>query len=102
MYWICFPCHCHTLGVLLLTSKRVMLHGKEFSDDLRLGDQSCSVLYTGVTSDLALRIHQHRRGEGSRFCRWYALHDLVYCETYDLIVEAIHREKNTQAQYHVP
>ena len=50
-------------------------------------------LYTGVTSDLARRVQQHRDGDGSEFCRKHGLTRLVYAEPYDRIEDAIVREK---------
>ena len=55
------------------------------------------VLYIGVTSDLAVRMHQHRSGEGSAFCRKYGLDRLVLVEEYDDIHDAIAREKAMKA-----
>lgn len=51
------------------------------------------VLYVGVTTDLAARVDQHRRGEGSAFCRKYNLHRLVLAEEHGEIDFAIAREK---------
>ena len=51
------------------------------------------VLYVGVTADIAARVHQHRNGEGSSFCRRYNLTRLVLAEEYPTIDEAIAREK---------
>ncbi|MBA4161508.1 MAG: excinuclease ABC subunit C [Novosphingobium sp.] len=51
------------------------------------------VLYVGVTADLAARIHQHKTGLGSKFCRRYGLDRLVLVEEYPSIEEAIVREK---------
>jgi putative endonuclease len=50
-------------------------------------------LYTGVTSNLPARGHQHRSGTGSAFTRRYGLKLLVYAEHHDTIEEAIRREK---------
>ncbi|MEP6785822.1 MAG: GIY-YIG nuclease family protein [Sphingomonadales bacterium] len=50
-------------------------------------------LYTGVTSDIALRVGQHRDGTGSAFCRKWKLTRLVYAEPFDNIADAIAREK---------
>ena len=51
-------------------------------------------LYTGVTSNLAVRIWQHHRtGTGGEFTRRYGLKMLVYAEPHDRIEQAIHREK---------
>jgi len=50
-------------------------------------------LYVGVTTNLAARIHQHRTGAGSDFCRKHGLVRLVYTEPHARIDEAIAREK---------
>jgi len=55
------------------------------------------VLYIGVTSSLAARVDQHRRGVGSEFCRKYNLHRLVLAERHDYIDQAIAREKTLKA-----
>jgi putative endonuclease len=54
-------------------------------------------LYTGVTSNLAARITQHRSGEGSSFCKKYGLTRLVYAEQHGRIDEALAREKAMKA-----
>ena len=51
-------------------------------------------LYTGVTSDLARRIHEHREGVYDGFTKRYGLKRLVYYERYDDVRNAIQREKN--------
>ena len=50
-------------------------------------------LYTGVTSDLAGRIWQHRHGHYPGFSKKYGCNRLVWFETHDDIREAIAREK---------
>jgi len=55
------------------------------------------VLYIGVTSDLARRVDQHRRGSGSAFCRRYGLKTLVFAEAAERIEDAIAREKAMKA-----
>ena len=55
------------------------------------------VLYVGVTNDLAVRVDQHRRGEGSEFCRKYNLRRLVFAEEHGEIDFAISREKALKA-----
>ena len=55
------------------------------------------VLYTGVTAQLAARIHQHRTGKGSEFAAKYRLKMLVYVERHDDIRDAIWREKAIKA-----
>ena len=49
-------------------------------------------LYTGVTSELATRVHQHRNGTGGAFTRRYKLKRLVYVEHHDRIEYATQRE----------
>jgi putative endonuclease len=51
-------------------------------------------IYVGVTSNLILRISQHREGVMDGFTRRYGVTRLVWFETYDSIVEAIQREKS--------
>jgi putative endonuclease len=50
-----------------------------------------------VTSDLPARVHQHREGHGSAFCRRYKLTRLVLAEPHATIDEAIAREKMLKA-----
>lgn len=51
------------------------------------------VLYTGVTSDLAGRVSQHRDGLLEGFTRRYNCKRLVWFEVHSDIGEAIFREK---------
>ena len=53
-----------------------------------------TVLYVGVTSDLAVRLYQHTTKEfPNSFTAKYNCHQLVYYEVFDSIEEAIAREK---------
>ncbi len=52
-----------------------------------------TVLYTGVTSDLAHRVWQHKNGQGSQFASKYHVTKLVYFDTFGDITMAIAREK---------
>jgi putative endonuclease len=52
------------------------------------------VIYTGVTADLARRVHEHREGLVPGFTRRYGLNRLVWIEPHDDIRAAIQREKN--------
>jgi putative endonuclease len=54
-------------------------------------------LYTGVTSDLAQRVWQHKSAETKGFTSKYKVNQLVYYEIHEDIFEAIKREKNIQA-----
>lgn len=58
-----------------------------------LASQKNGTLYTGVASDLAGRLEQHRRGVGSQFAAKYGVTRLVWFDEYDLVVDAIAREK---------
>ncbi len=51
-------------------------------------------LYTGVTSDLSLRIWQHRCKLIDGFSKRYALDRLVWYESFPDIRDAIQRERN--------
>jgi type I site-specific restriction endonuclease len=52
--------------------------------------------YTGSTKELALRIQQHKNGEGANFTANHLPVKLVYYETFDRIDEAFEREKQIQ------
>jgi putative endonuclease len=50
-------------------------------------------LYVGVTNDLRRRVFEHREGLVDGFTKKYGLKLLVHYESFDRIVDAIHREK---------
>lgn len=52
-----------------------------------------TVLYIGVTSDLASRIYEHKNAMGSIFTKKYRCFDLLFYEFFDYIESAILREK---------
>ena len=52
-----------------------------------------TVLYIGVTNDLARRIEEHRQGLVEGFTKKYFLSKLIYYERANSIVAAIEREK---------
>ena len=63
-----------------------------------LTNKNNTTLYVGVTSDLLLRIAQHRTKKYPiSFTARYGLHKLVYWEAFTSIVEAIAREKQLKA-----
>ena len=58
-----------------------------------LTNKDNNVLYTGVTTDLTLRINQHRNKTFGGFSARYNLTKLVYFEEWPNITSAIQREK---------
>ena len=57
-----------------------------------------TLLYTGVTSNLVRRIHQHKTGfYQTSFSKRYNCHKLVYYEIFTDIRVAIRREKQLKA-----
>jgi putative endonuclease len=60
-------------------------------------NQRNSVLYTGVTSDLAKRVYQHKNKLVDGFTKKYKICKLVYYECYDNVGTAIMREKQIKA-----
>ena len=59
---------------------------------------SCSdgSFYTGSTTNLRLRLEQHKSGEGAEYTKDLRPVKLIYCELYDRIEEAFAREKQVQ------
>ena len=51
-------------------------------------------LHVGVTSDIRLRVTEHKDGLIDGFTRQCGFHQLVYAERHEDIVSAIQREKN--------
>ncbi|MEE4199146.1 GIY-YIG nuclease family protein [Erythrobacter sp.] len=58
-----------------------------------MSDRYRGGIYTGVTSDIASRVAQHREGTGSQFVKRYGFTRLVFVERHDTIEDAIKREK---------
>jgi putative endonuclease len=54
-------------------------------------------LYTGVTSNLIVRIYQHKNKLLGDFTARYGCNMLVYYEVFDTMEYAIHREKMLKA-----
>jgi putative endonuclease len=52
-----------------------------------------TVIYTGVTNDLARRVYEHRNGLGGIFTKKYNVVKLVYFEVTDNVQVALAREK---------
>ena len=56
-----------------------------------------TVLYIGVTNDLARRVAEHKAGVHQGFTKKYNVHKLVHFETYSDSTTAIAREKQLKA-----
>ena len=56
-----------------------------------------TVLYTGVTSNLKGRVHQHKSGSVAGFTKKYNVKSLVYYEVLSDMYNAISREKQLKA-----
>ena len=50
-------------------------------------------LYTGVTSDLARRVYEHRHQQVASFTSRYKIDRLVHAESFSEVLDAISREK---------
>jgi putative endonuclease len=61
-----------------------------------MSDRYRGAMYVGVTAHLAARIHQHRTGDGSDFCRRYGLGRLVWAEPGATIEDCIAHEKRVK------
>ena len=61
-----------------------------------LASKRNGTLYTGVTSDLAGRVSQHRSGCVPGFTARYGVRTLVYFEPHDSIDSAIRRERQVK------
>jgi putative endonuclease len=58
-----------------------------------------TTLYTGVTNDLPTRLWEHRTKQNpSCFSARYNLYKLIYYESFELIADAIHREKHIKGK----
>lgn len=58
-----------------------------------LTNKTNTVLYTGVTNDLARRVYEHKNDLIDGFTKRYKVHKLVYAETFENVNSAITREK---------
>ncbi len=56
-----------------------------------------TVIYTGVTSDLVKRVHEHKVGLVAGFTKKYNVKKLVYYEIIERVEKAIQREKQIKA-----
>jgi putative endonuclease len=61
-----------------------------------LASERNGTLYTGVTSDLAGRVYEHRNGLVEGFTKKYKIHRLVWYEAHESADSAIKREKQVK------
>jgi putative endonuclease len=52
-----------------------------------------TVLYTGITNNVARRIYEHRNGLIEGFTKKYKINKLIFYETFNNPIEAIQAEK---------
>ncbi|MBI5450802.1 MAG: GIY-YIG nuclease family protein [Gammaproteobacteria bacterium] len=62
-----------------------------------LASKKYGTLYVGVTSDLVKRVWEHRQDAVAGFISRYHVHDLVYFEQCDNMIQAIQREKQLKS-----
>ena len=62
-----------------------------------MSNKNNTVLYVGVTNNLAGRVLQHRQPDAKSFTHRYKIHKLVYYEITPDIQAAIMREKQLKA-----
>ena len=58
-----------------------------------MSNKTRSVLYIGITNDLYRRYCEHKNGTIKGFTEKYRCHSLVHYEEYNLVEDAIAREK---------
>ena len=58
-----------------------------------MSNKNRTTFYIGVTSNLKIRITDHKNGIGSEFTKKYKLNDLLYYEEFPDIYQVIDREK---------
>ncbi len=71
---------------------------KEYGCVYIITNKANTVLYTGVTSNLAKRIYEHKNKLVPGFSSRYNLYKLVYYEISDSIFSAIEREKQIKGK----
>ena len=62
-----------------------------------LSSKRNGTLYVGVTSDIVRRIWEHKNSAVEGFSKDYGVHQLVYIEFHDTMLNAIGREKRLKA-----
>ena len=62
-----------------------------------LASKRNGTLYTGVTSNLVKRVHEHKNDIIKGFTEKYKIHSLVYYEAGDSMIGSLEREKQIKA-----
>jgi putative endonuclease len=88
------PATAGDVAICSMQSKNVM--PKQFFVYI-ITNKNNTVLYTGVTSNLIKRIHEHKNKLADGFSKRYNLEKLVYYEIFDDSYNAIAREKQIKA-----
>jgi len=65
---------------------------KQFS--VYIVSNASMTLYTGVTNNVLRRVNEHKSGAGQGFTSRYHFDRVFYIENYDLVLDAIAREKS--------
>jgi len=63
-----------------------------------LTNQTKTVLYVGVTSNLEKRVYEHKNKHIAGFTRKYKATSLIYYEEFSNITDAIYREKSIKGK----
>jgi len=58
-----------------------------------LASKRNGTLYVGMTNDIDRRIHEHKKDLNEGFTKRYQVHNLVWYEVHDDVLQAIRREK---------
>jgi putative endonuclease len=72
--------------------RQIMAVGKQYCVYI-MTNAHHTVLYTGVTNDLARRVYEHKNGSGGIFTKKYNVQKLVYYEIGNDAYATIAREK---------
>ena len=62
-----------------------------------MSNKTRTVLYIGITNDLYRRYVEHKKELVKGFTQKYKCHDLLYYEEYNMVDEAIEREKELKS-----
>jgi putative endonuclease len=69
-----------------------MAVGREYCVYIMTNEHN-TVIYSGVTNNLARRVYEHKNGSGGIFTKKYNVNKLVYYEVGDNVHAALAREK---------